>query len=88
MSELVIYVGYVELLVQISGGTQAETLLAHMGLPFSSKLGKEGFTKIQEDVGKVERLVATEVMDKALQKEISLTKAKYGKTCMCEEKRY
>ena len=45
-----------------SGGSHAETVMAHLGLPFSSKLRTDGFARVQEDVGEVERLVAKGTM--------------------------
>ena len=64
------------------GGQHATNVLAHLGLPFCAKLHSDGFAKLQEDVGKAERLVTKEDMWSALQEEIGLTIEKYGDTCL------
>ena len=64
------------------GGVHATNIFAHMGLPFCAKLHSDGFAKIQEDVGKAERLVTEEDMRSACLEEIRLTREKYGAACL------
>ena len=64
------------------GGVHAANVLAHLGLPFCAKLHKNGFSNLQEEIGKAERHVSEESMRDALKEEIRLTKEMFGVICM------